>query len=333
MSWPRFILCLLLSIAHASAAKSAPPSSRSDRSVAARHLLSGAAAGAISNTVVAPLDILRLNLIVSQDKRGALRMARDIYARGGLRAFWHGNAADVIRTVPASAVRFYSFAVYKAALLGAVPAATASLLSGGFAGMSAMAVCFPLETVRTRMATLGAAEGVRLVEYTRKLVQSEGAAALYRGLTPSLISVMPYFAVRFGAYDIMQRCYAGLPPDDERRRLLGTLSPAATFGMLAGMAASSLTFPFELVRRRAMVGPSEANPLAAMVRIAREEGVRRGLYKGFGLSLFKVAPSSAVTFVAYEACFRALTRLAESWEREELLRAQLELEAPDTATA
>ena len=49
--------------------------------------------------------------------------------------------------------------------------------------------------------------------------------------------VMPYFAVRFGAYDIMQRCYAGLPPDDERRRLLGTLSPAATFGMLAGMAA------------------------------------------------------------------------------------------------
>ena len=119
-----------------------------------------------------------------------------------------------------------------------------------------------------------------------------------------------------------------------------------------------------------MVGPSEANPLAAMLRIAREEGVRRGLYKGFGLSLFKatarewprprspersneiardrtrspempevtcarfkVAPSSAVTFVAYEACFRALTRLAESWEREELLRAQLELEAPDTATA
>jgi len=121
-----------------------------------------------------------------------------------------------------------------------------------------------------------------------------------------------------------------------------------------------------------------------MLRIAREEGVRRGLYKGFGLSLFKatarewprprsperspeiardrtrppeiardrtrspeitrempevtcarfkVAPSSAVTFVAYEACFRALTRLAESWEREELLRAQLELEAPDTATA
>ncbi len=58
--------------------------------------------------------------------------------------------------------------------------------------------------------------------------------ALRRG---AAAQVMPYFAVRFGAYDIMQRCYAGLPPDDERRRLLGTLSPAATFGMLAGMAA------------------------------------------------------------------------------------------------
>lgn len=183
-----------------------PPPLPLGHSRAARHLIAGAAAGAISNTVVAPLDILRLNLIVSSDGRGVFRMAKDIYARGGLAAFWYGNSADVIRTVPSSAIRFYTFALYKGQLAGLsfLPPAAVSLLAGGFAGMTAMAACFPLETVRTRMATLGAAQGVRLVDYIRQLVATDGVGALYRGLTPSLISVMPYFAVRFGCYDILQ---------------------------------------------------------------------------------------------------------------------------------
>jgi hypothetical protein len=217
---PLLLQLLAAGTARAAAARhnplAAPPSSPSPppkprtplgHSRAARHLIAGAAAGAISNTVVAPLDILRLNLIVSSDGRGVLRMAKDIYARGGLPAFWYGNSADVIRTVPSSAIRFYTFALYKNQLAGlaVLPPAAVSLLAGGFAGMTAMAACFPLETVRTRMATLGAAQGVRLVDYTRQLVATDGFGALYRGLTPSLISVMPYFAVRFGCYDILQR--------------------------------------------------------------------------------------------------------------------------------
>ena len=84
------------------------------RSDAARHLIAGAAAGIVSNTAVAPLDILRLNVMCDQGRTNARRMARDIYARGGVRAFWQGNSADVLRTIPASALRFYTFALYKA---------------------------------------------------------------------------------------------------------------------------------------------------------------------------------------------------------------------------
>ena len=136
------------------------------RSGAARHLIAGAAAGVVSNTVVAPLDILRLNLICSNTRTNALEVARSIYSQGGLRAFWRGNTADVLRTIPSSAVRFYSFAVYKAGLpalfqsagVQAANLAVVSLLAGGFAGMTAMALLFPLETVRTQMATQGATD-------------------------------------------------------------------------------------------------------------------------------------------------------------------------------
>lgn len=106
-------------------------------SSAARHLIAGAAAGVVSNTAVAPLDILRLNLMVSQKRTSVWKVAAGIYADGGVRAFWKGNVADVLRTIPASAVRFYSFAVYKAQLpaylaLASItaPAAT-SVLAGG----------------------------------------------------------------------------------------------------------------------------------------------------------------------------------------------------------
>ena len=111
--------------------------------------MAGAVAGIVSNTAVAPLDILRLNLMVSQQKTNALRVARKIFAEGGIFAFWQGNPADVCRAVPASAIRFYSFAVYKARLEALIPPAddadataargralaVTSILAGGFAGM------------------------------------------------------------------------------------------------------------------------------------------------------------------------------------------------------
>lgn len=63
------------------------------------------------------------------------------------------------RAAPASAIRFYAFAAYKAKLTAAAvlpvalqSAASISLIAGGFAGMTAMLACFPLESVRTRMA-------------------------------------------------------------------------------------------------------------------------------------------------------------------------------------
>jgi len=62
--------------------------------------------------------------------------------------------------------------------------------------------------------------------------------------------------------------------------------------MLAGLAASALTFPCEVARRRAMVGAAgERNPLMAMARIARNEGFFQGLYKGYAINMVKVMPS------------------------------------------
>lgn len=146
----------------------------------------------MSNTIVAPLDILRLNLMVSTQATSVVRVARDIYAQGGVPAFWRGNTADVLRTIPSSAVRFYSFAVYKAwlpsylALAHITAPAVTSVLAGGFAGMTAMALLFPLETVRTQLATQSQG-GISMIAFSRGLLAKNGVRGMYRGLPTSLL--------------------------------------------------------------------------------------------------------------------------------------------------
>jgi len=280
------------------------------RSDAARHLIAGATAGVVSNTIVAPLDIVRLNLMVSKQQTNALKVATKIVADGGFFALWQGNLADVIRTIPASAVRFYSFAVYKATLpaylaLACITApAVTSVLAGGFAGMTAMALLFPLETVRTQMATNGALNGISMLAFTRGLVAQNGLHGLYRGLPASLISVMPYFGVRFGVYDILRRYHIAVTGSE-----IVPSKFSAAYGFAAGFSASGLTFPMEVVRRRAMVGAAGSNLFKAVPAIIRAEGIA-GLYKGYAINVVKVAPASAITFFTYETVRKQLDSFA-----------------------
>lgn len=116
---------------------------------------------------------------------------------------------------------------------------------------------------------------------------------------------MPYFGVRFGVYDILRRWHTAVAD--------GPIGPqfSAAFGFASGFAASGLTFPMEVVRRRAMVGAAASNPLRAVPAILQAEGVA-GLYKGFSVNIVKVAPASAITFFTYESVRRALDAIAET---------------------
>ena len=266
-------------------------------------------AGAISNTVVAPLDIVRIIMMNTKERISVAAVCSGLYAEGGVLAFWRGNTADVLRTMPASALRFFTFATSKRVLPLAVGSAAAvSLLAGGIAGMVPMAACYPLETLRTRMSVAGSLGGQGVIGYGRSLVRAEGAGALYRGLGASLISVAPYTAVRFGAYDILNRSAAF--------EWLPGVARVAGCGMVAGLCASAATFPFEVARRRG-AGVDAANPFTSMVQIYGAEGVQYGLYKEYGVNVVE-SLSTAITFTVYEKMRTALDRLASAWSPTKL---------------
>lgn len=71
---------------------------------ALRRLFSGAVAGAVSRTAVAPLETIRTHLMVGSGGESTTEVFRDIMKHEGWKGLFRGNLVNVIRVAPARAV-------------------------------------------------------------------------------------------------------------------------------------------------------------------------------------------------------------------------------------
>ena len=111
-------------------------------------MFAGAASGAIGVTALAPVEVIRVNLMVDG---GTWRTALQSLSRG----WWRGNTADVLSAAPRVGITMASFAMYKRLLTVALREETtpqwAVFMAGALAGATATLATFPLDVVRTRM--------------------------------------------------------------------------------------------------------------------------------------------------------------------------------------
>ncbi|KAH7423127.1 hypothetical protein KP509_12G040300 [Ceratopteris richardii] len=133
-----------------------------------------------------------------------------------------------------------------------------------------------------------------------QICQQEGPRELYRGLTPSLIGVVPYAATNYFAYDFLKRLYKRLAKQEQ----VGNL-PTLLIGSAAGAFASAATFPLEVARKQMQVGaltgrPVYDNVFHALASLLEKHGPI-GLYRGLGASCIKLIPAAGISFMCYEA--------------------------------
>ncbi|CAH2051009.1 unnamed protein product [Thlaspi arvense] len=143
-----------------------------------------------------------------------------------------------------------------------------------------------------------------------KILQEGGPGELYRGLTPSLIGVIPYSATNYFAYDTLRKAYRKIFKQEK----IGNIE-TLLIGSAAGAISSSATFPLEVARKHMQVGALSGrqvykNVLHALSSILEQEGVQ-GLYKGLGPSCMKLVPAAGISFMCYEACKRILVENEE----------------------
>ncbi|KAI1080498.1 mitochondrial carrier protein rim2-like protein [Whalleya microplaca] len=208
------------------------------------------------------------------------------------------------------------------------------LVAGGVGGITAAVFTAPLDVLKTRLqsdfyqaqlraaraaagqARLGPLQSVsyhlsETVQILRDVHRLEGWRALFKGLGPNLIGVIPARSINFYVYGTGKRAYAqwtGLAADNPAVHLASAVT--------AGIATGSATNPIWLVKTRLQLDRNDAerkgdvsrrryrNSWDCIRQVMRDEGPR-GFFKGLSASYLGVTEST-LQWMMYEELKRQL---------------------------
>lgn len=114
-------------------------------------------AGMVSKTTVAPLDRVKILLQAHNHhhrSHGVLKGFSHVIKTESFLALYKGNGAQMVRIFPYAATQFTSFEIYKKALTGVFGKNSHfdKFLAGAGAGLTAVTLTYPLDTIRARLA-------------------------------------------------------------------------------------------------------------------------------------------------------------------------------------
>jgi len=293
---------------------------KDERMSFAQNFVSGGFAGVASRTITSPLDVVKILAQVGTKgtEGGMISTFKNLYAEEGMKAFWKGNGIACVRLFPYNAVQFASFNQLKLWLSdekGRLSAMNA-MLAGSLGGIAATVVTYPTDMVKTRLTVSHAdkskAKYRGMFDAFRVIAKEEGMLAFYKGMSTSVIGVIPFAGGTFMSYEVLDRAWN--KPKDK-------MTPLENFinGCLAAAFAQTFSFPFDTIRKKLQAQSktvsTEMRPdvefngmFDAFVKTVKKNGIL-GLWRGTSANLAKVAPYAGLMFMAFEACKRVFVYL------------------------
>lgn len=291
--------------------------------VFAKEMIAGGVAGAFSKTAIAPLERLKILLQTRTNEfrsLGVLKSLNKLRKHDGVLGFYKGNGASVLRIVPYAALHYMAYERYRCWILGNCPSLgtgpVVDLLAGSASGGTAVLCTYPLDLARTKLAfqvnnsdqpSSGLKKPIAPPSYGgikdvfRGVYSEGGVRALYRGVGPTLMGILPYAGLKFYIYEGLKSHV----PEDYKNSVTLKLS----CGAAAGLFGQTLTYPLDVVRRQMQVqshlqhdqssGPRITGTFQGLKIIKQTQGWRQ-LFAGLSLNYIKVVPSVAIGFTAYD---------------------------------
>jgi len=192
------------------------------------------------------------------------------------------------------------------------------LVAGSAAGATATFLTYPLDVMRARLAADSRSVHQGYIDGVKHILRTDGYRALYSGLRPTILGIVPYSGLSFAAFETIKmklqessRRRNGSGPNDPLPPLTGAQRLFA--GGAAGAMAQTITYPLTVVRRRMQVGGGlgvgvEYQGVGHALRsIYRIEGIANGLFKGLSLALLKGPLQSAIGFAVNDYAKKVLS--------------------------
>jgi len=133
---------------------------------------------------------------------------------------------------------------------GFLPEGVVTLVAGGVAGALATAGTYPLDLMRTRLASNPESGGRVALRELSAVMQRDGARGFYKGLRASLAGIVPCIAIQLSTYEASKKAYLNLMHGRSRNDDRIGLLPSTALGAFAGGVSKLATLPLDLCKKR-----------------------------------------------------------------------------------
>jgi len=288
----------------------------------AKSFLAGGIAGCCAKTTVAPLDrtkiLLQVHSAAYTETSKVFGIMKNIYKQEGIPGLYRGHMAMIIRVTPYAGIQFSTNEQYRRIFYASFGPDShfARALPGSCAGVTAVTCTYPLEFVRSRLAyqTKANIMYTGYIDTFKKVYTNEGGIrGFYRGITPSLLGMVPYAGISFYTFETLKRkclktrwnwlCKTN--PNNPNELVLQT-SANLVIGACAGATAQTISYPCDVARRRMQLSKilphsnEYKNFISTLKFVYKQHGIINGLYKGLSINYLRIIPQTSVSFTVNE---------------------------------
>lgn len=274
-----------------------------------KSFLAGSVSGTFSTILFQPLDLVktrlqtRVNLHVeSAPKSGMVGTIVYIVKKENVLGLWKGMTPSMTRVVPGVGLYFSTLHWLKHAMNLQDPLTPMQAVCLGVTARSMSgALLIPITVVKTRFES-GVYKYNSMAEALKVIYRQEGVKGLSSGLIPTLLRDAPFSGLYLMFYTQLKNAAAMADSQPSIESLAAPVHFAC--GMLAGIFASIVTQPADVIKTKMQLYPNEFNGIWSASFFVYKKYGPLGYFKGIVPRMLRRTLMTAMAWTVYEEITR-----------------------------
>lgn len=280
-----------------------------------KSFLAGSVSGTFSTILFQPLDLVktrlqaRVNLHVGSSSKSTGGMVRTIVCivkKENVFGLWKGMTPSMTRVVPGVGLYFSTLHWLKCAMSLQDPLTPVQAVCLGITARSMSgALLIPVTVVKTRFES-GVYKYNSMAEAFKLIYRQEGVKGLSSGLIPTLLRDAPFSGLYLMFYTQLKNAAA---MKYARQSGIESSLPALTHfscGMLAGIFASIVTQPADVIKTKMQLYPNEFNGVCSASFFVYKKYGPLGYFKGIVPRMLRRTLMTTMAWTVYEEITRGI---------------------------
>lgn len=275
----------------------------------AKAFLAGSFSGTFSTVLFQPLDLVKTRLqnpttaavINARAGSGMVTIFASIVQQEQIRGLWRGLVPSITRCVPGVGLYFCSLDWLKTNYFdGKTPTPLESMALGMFARCMSGAALIPITVVKTRYES-GVYRYNGVGSALREIYRTEGIKGMTCGLVPTLFRDAPFS----GLYLMFYTQAKQMVPEEFLNTPYAT-PIHFTCGVTAGILASIVTQPADVLKTKMQLYPKKFNGLWSVAVYVHGKYGTQGYFKGMVPRMLRRTLMAAMSWTLYESITKSI---------------------------